>query len=119
MSFLKKMGLTAAFMIVADLAIASTTGVFGLHDLIVDGGAKFAETMGIPQPDWTAVYDFFGLDPPVHDHAVTDPSSVTLNDGYDYPYDENIHDSHDCSTHGGFTIPENAVPAPEPTSGWE
>jgi hypothetical protein len=62
MGLFKKGALMAVFMVVADLVIAAFTGFSGLHTLVVDGGAMFGEWVGMPQPDWGGVLEFFGID---------------------------------------------------------
>ncbi len=72
MSFLKKAGLTAAFMVAADLVIASFTGLTGIHALVVDAGAHLGEVFNIPAFDWAGLMDhgeFNFLDPGTDLHA--------------------------------------------------
>lgn len=52
----KRAGLTIAFMLVADMAMAATTGVVGLHGFIVDAGASLGQELGIPQIDWSNLW---------------------------------------------------------------
>lgn len=109
MSFLKKAGLTAVFMIAADLVIASLTGFFGLHSLVVDGGAWLGDYLGIPEIDWGGLLEYFGIEwHGGHDHLAFEHT------GYDHGILD--HAGHD---HGAFEHEiADIAPAPSPTATW-
>lgn len=97
MGWLSKGVLGAAFLLATDLAIAATTGVTGLHGIVVDAGAQFGEAVGIPQVDW---HELVGLEP-VHDHgAHMDNTDIAAADTGADTHDHHDH-AHDASPSEG------------------
>ena len=72
MKILKSTGLAVVFMFAADMAFAATTGMTGIHGLLVDGGAAFGESAGIPHLDWNGLMEngeWNWIDPSQNPHA--------------------------------------------------
>lgn len=66
MSVLKTGVLSVAFMVAADVALAGGMGMVGIHGFVVDGGASLGQALGVPQLDWTHLWEhweFQTLDP--------------------------------------------------------
>lgn len=121
MSIFKKAGLTAVFMVCADMAIAATTGMVGIHGVLVDGGAAAGEALGIPHFDWTNLMENgefgwleAGADPHAgHDHGA---KLAGLGDQFNLsaPFDCGNGAGHwhgsewSCFDHGP-TLPDSSV----------
>jgi len=72
---LKTLGLSAAFILAADMAMAATTGMVGIHGFVVEGGASLGQELGIPQVDWTHLWEeweFSVIDPSIVENCVAD-----------------------------------------------
>lgn len=53
-------------MVAADVTMAGGLGMIGVHGFVVDGGASLGEALGVPQLDWTHLWEeweFQTLDP--------------------------------------------------------
>lgn len=121
MGFFKTAGLSAVFMVAADMAIAASTGMVGIHGLLVDGGASVGQAMGIPHVDWTNLMEngeFGWIDPGADPHAGHNHAG-TIFDGLVGPFNEaNPPDCENLHFHGNephcepHNAPQNDAPIP-------
>lgn len=102
MSFFEHPGLTFAFMLAADVAVAAFTGYVGIHTLLVDGGASLGQAMGVPHVDWSALFGGEGLE-------FLDPGSH-VHGGAEAAGGGHIHDG---QWHTEPHAPEPIAPAPD------